>query len=274
MALSVSLSDVVEERRSRASNPFYRGFPAVTPRLRYLIAMTPRSGSTLLARQLSACGIGHPQEFLNEAFLLRFEELFPNPNLTDFQSFVLGHYTSSDGVFGLKADWTRLAAAQNADYLPAVHSDFDLYIYLTRGDLLGQAISLTVAQQSGLWEEVQARYASSEAYARVAYDEAQIMDNIAALMEQEYQWTKFLQRVKRPVLRVTYEQLNSNLNAAIAMIAGELGMTAPCLLRSDCPAPIKPLPSRVNSEWRLRFLSHHRGLVQLWARARGLRPGT
>ena len=273
-SVSVALSDVVDERRSRANNPFYRGFPAVTPRLRYLIAMTPRSGSTLLARQLSACGIGHPQEFLNEAFLLRFEELFPDPNLTDLQNFILGHYTSSDGVFGLKADWTRLTAARAADYLPELHCRFDLYIYLTRSDLLGQAISLTVAQQSGVWEEVQARYAGADAYAGLAYDEAQIMDNIAALMEHEYQWTKFLQCVKRPVLRLTYEQLATNLDAAVASIASELGLTIPYVLPGDPATPIQPLPSRVNSEWRLRFLARRRDVVQHWARARGLRPGT
>jgi LPS sulfotransferase NodH len=271
----VLLSELIQERRSRPSNPYYRSVPKLTPRLRYLIAMTPRSGSTLLSRQLSACGIGHPQEFLNEAFLLRFEELFPNPSLADFEAFVLGHYTSTDGVFGLKTDWTRLNSAQRMDYLPALHSDFDLYIYLTRRDLLSQAISLTVAQQSGVWEEVQARYASPELlYANLAYDEAQIMDNIAALMEHEYQWTKFLQCVKRPVLRLTYEQLTANSDAIIASIGQHLGLSVPHAQAAASAAAIEAMPPRVNSEWRLRFLAKHRELVEGWARARGLRPGT
>jgi LPS sulfotransferase NodH len=269
----VLLSNIVDERRSRPANPFYRDVPPTKPRVRYLIAMTPRSGSTLLARQLSACGIGHPQEFLNESFLLRFEELFPDPTLADFEAFVLGHYTSSDGVFGLKADWTRLNAARAADYLPELHSSFDLYIYLTRGDLLSQAISLSVAQQSGVWEEVQARYADPNVYARLAYDEQQITDNIAALMEHEYQWTKFLQCVKRPVLRLTFEQLAMNPDAVVASIAGELELTVPYAPPSGGRAAIEPVPSRVNSAWRLRYLAQHRDHVALWARARGLRPG-
>jgi LPS sulfotransferase NodH len=271
--LPVQLANIVDERRSRPANPYYRGFPAVTPRLRYLIAMTPRSGSTLLARQLSACGVGHPQEFLNEAFLLRFEELFPDPSLADLESFLLGHYTSKDGVFGLKSDWTRLNAARQADYLPALHSGFDLYVYLTRRDFLSQAISLTVAQQSGVWEEVQARYAEPDVYTRLAYDEAQIMDNVTALMEHEYQWTKFLQCVKRPVLKLSYEQLAANPGAAVASIAGELGLAIPYGLVPDGAAAIQPAPSRVNSEWRLRFLARRREVVETWSRARGLRPG-
>ena len=270
--LAVLLSDIVDERRSRPANPFYRRHSSASPRLRYLIATTPRSGSTLLARELSAHGIGHPQEFLNEAFLLRFEELFPEPSLDDFQSFVLGHYTSGDGVFGLKADWTRLNEARAADYLPELHSHFDLYIYLTRRDHLSQAISLTIAQQSGLWEEVQARYADPHVYARLAYDEAQIQDNIAALMEHEYQWTKFLQCVKQPVLRLSYEQLAANPGAAVASIGAELGLTVPYALHAGNDAAIQPVSSRVNSEWRLRFLARHRDLVRTWASARGLRP--
>lgn len=270
----VLLSNILDERRSRPGNPYYRSLPSVAPRLRYLIAMTPRSGSTLLARQLSACGVGHPQEFLNEAFLLRFEEMFPVPSLADLEGFILGHYTSSDGVFGMKSDWTRLNAAREADYLPALHEDFDLYVYLTRSDFLSQAISLSVSQQSGVWEEVQARYAEPDVYARLAYDEAQIMDNIAALMEHEYQWTKLLQCVNRPVLRLTYEQLAANPEAVVASIAGELGLAVPYGLRGDGAAAIQPVPSRINSDWRRRFLAAHSDVVETWSRARGLRRGT
>jgi LPS sulfotransferase NodH len=272
--MSVALSEIIEDRRSRPGNPYYRSFAKVTPRLRYLIAMTPRSGSTLLARQLSARGIGHPQEFLSESFFLRFEELFPAPGLADFEAFVLSHYTSIDGVFGMKSDWTRFNSAQCQGFFPGLHSDFDLCIYLTRRDLLSQSISLTVAQQSGVWEEIQARYvAPEELYANLAYDEAQIMDNIAALMEHEYQWVQTLQRMNRPVIRLTYEEFVANPDAILAAIGQQLGLSVPHALPLPAAVPIQPVPSRVNSEWRLRVLAKHRDLVEGWARSRGLRPG-
>ena len=126
--MSVELEQIVEAFGQRSPNPFYRDYRGDAPKRRYLIAMTPRSGSTMLARQLSALDIGHPQEFLNEGFIANFDLLFPPPNLSDFEQFIVSNYTSKNGVFGLKADYHRFAHSRKIGYLSALYSDIDVYI--------------------------------------------------------------------------------------------------------------------------------------------------
>jgi LPS sulfotransferase NodH len=269
--MSVELSRIVDDFGQRAANPFYRNFGADSPRVRYLIAMTPRSGSTLLARQLSALSVGHPQEFLNEGFIASFDLLFPTPSLSDFESFVVSNFTSSDGVFGLKADWSRFKRATEINYLPRMQGEFDLYVYLRRNDFVSQAISLEIAAQTGIWEESSARYANIEdLYSNLKYDEAALAGNIIAIMEQEYQWTKYLQRKNAPVLKFTYEDIVANLDDVAWKIAKAVGVSADRPLAGPQHYPLKPVPSRVNSEWKLRFLAQNHDFVAQWTRRRGL----
>jgi LPS sulfotransferase NodH len=69
----------------------------------YLICTTPRSGSTLLCRYLTATGCaGVPDEYLFEKTLPRF---YGKHGVSDFPSYfraLLENETTPNGVFGLK----------------------------------------------------------------------------------------------------------------------------------------------------------------------------
>ena len=253
------------------SHPFYNAQPPVLPRAKYMVAITPRSGSTLLAQELSRrYGLGHPGEFLNEGFIANFEHLFPTPNLADFQRFLLNSFTSPEGIFGFKADWFRYARARELEYLPRVYENIDLYIYLRRRDFVGQAVSLAVAMQSGIWHETNIRFERADSvYANLVYDEAMIAENVLSLMEQEYRWETYFDRAAGRVIPLYYEDISQSLDATLFQVGALLGARPTGEATRSFAPQMKPTPSRVNGEWRARFLESQGALVDHWEAHRG-----
>ncbi len=238
-----------------------------------MIAVTPRSGSTLLAQELSRrYGLGHPGEFLNEGFIANFEHLFPTPSLSDFQRFLLNNFTSTEGIFGLKADWFRYERARELEYLPRIYENIDLYIYVRRRDFVGQAVSLAVAMQSGVWHETNFRFLPADkVYANLAYDEAMITDNVRSLMSQEFGWESYFRRTSAQVIPLFYEDVAASMDEVLPRIGEALGAWPVVAAPSrSFGAMMKPTPSRVNSDWRARYLERQGALVDHWQAHRGL----
>jgi LPS sulfotransferase NodH len=272
----VDLYDVKRAYNRLPSHPFYSGRPLITPRSKYMIAITPRSGSTMLAQELSRrYGLGHAGEFLNEGFIANFEHLFPTPSLSDFQRFLLTSFTSPEGIFGLKTDWFRYARARELEYLPRVYENIDLYIYMRRRDFVGQAVSLAVAMQTGIWHDTNFRFSRAEqVYANLVYDERMIADNVLSLMEQEYGWETYFQSVSARVIPIFYEDLAGALEDVLAEIGAALGAQPVGGLERGLAPALKPTPSRVNAAWRARFLESQAALVDHWEACRGRTSAT
>lgn len=267
----MDLYDVKRAYNRLPSHPFYSSHVPVTPRSKYLIAITPRSGSTMLGQELSRrYGLGHPGEFLNEGFIANFEHLFPTPSLSDFQRFLLNSFTSPDGIFGFKADWFRYARARELEYLPRVYENIDLYIYMRRRDFVAQAVSLAVAMQSGIWHETNIRFENAaNVYAGLVYDEAMIAENVISLMEAEYGWETYFERVSGRVIPVCYEDLTDSLDGILGQIGLALGAQPAVALPRSFDTTLKPTPSTVNAEWRARFMETRGELVAYWQAHRG-----
>lgn len=265
------LNDVKQAFDRFPANPFYSAQPAVEPRQRYLIAMTPRSGSTLLAQQLSTrCGLGHPGEFLNEGFIAHFQHLFPTPSLEDFERFLLASFTTSHGVFGFKSDWFRFRQAREIGYLPRIYERIDLAILLRRRDFLAQAVSLAISMQSGIWHDNDVWFTPPEqAYASLTYDPKMILQNVRGLMEQEYQWERFACESRIPILRLDYEDFVGGIDQTLRTIVSALGQDIDIAPSRSVGGALRPTPSSVNSTWRLRFLASHGGLIERCQAMRG-----
>jgi LPS sulfotransferase NodH len=268
----MDLLDVKREYEGRPHHPFYPEAVAFPPQKKYLLAMTPRSGSTRLAQHLSRqrC-LGFPAEYLNEGFIATFEHLFPPPNLHDFETLVLSRFTSPTGVFGMKTDWWRFSRAREIGYLNGLHQDPDLFVLLRRRDLVSQAISLTISIQTNVWHDSNLRFADVEAaYAGLAYDEAQIVNTLISLLEQEHRWLLHLDSVATPHIDVFFEDTLEDLDAVCAEIAAALGVHLSEPEDAADEPQMQPVPSRVNGAWKARFVEAQPQLVEACIRYRGL----
>ena len=117
------------------------------PKIKYAILITPRSGSTLLSEIIGSTGmLGYPIEYfvpdVVRAISLTFSDLF-----SSYEDLICSGFKSRNGVFGLEIEGERFFSER------ALLSDLRNWrlIYLTRYNILAQAISNAFAIRSGTW---------------------------------------------------------------------------------------------------------------------------
>jgi LPS sulfotransferase NodH len=216
----------------------------------YTICMTPRSGSTFLVQCLRETGLfGKPDEYLNRHEPTALPQLAPlhsAPSLDSFIHVVAAKTRAANGRFGIKLDPTML--------LPLlVEGTFDRllahgqFIYITRRDVLMQAISLTRAEMTGAWSaKVAVRRAP-------VFNFAAIHHNVMHLAEMTARWELFFALNDVRPLRICYEDIEQNIDAVISRMAEFLGV--------DLPAPTRFAAhdtrqrDDLNTQWREAFLA-------------------
>ena len=213
------------------------------PRI-YVIASQPRSGSHYLAHLLRSTGeAGVPLEYFHSdhwrRWVKRCRQHYP---LAAFK--VLCQLrTTPNGVFGVKAHWKQFQLAcrlrLESELQPAA------FIQITRHDLLGQAISLVIASQTGAWIHDHQPQRPPE-YSFVA-----IQNAIGQLVTERGHWDRFFATTGIQPLRISYEELTSDRDPTMHRVAGHIGIDW---------VPQDTVETRVqrterSDEWRERFLS-------------------
>ncbi len=223
--------------------------PAIDPRNAYAICMTPRSGSNFLVRCLSETGLlGRPGEYLhrNEASALpSIVSRFGTPTLDAAMQEIMHRTRSANGVFGIKLHIGML--------LPLlVEGTFERtlagakFLYTTREDLLAQAISFARASITGAWLSK-----NEAAPAEFSFDT--IHGAVRHISHMMSQWETFFALHGIDPLRITYEEIDRDVDSVVARVADHLGIALPG------PTQFKKLRDTVqrdliNEAWRKQFL--------------------
>lgn len=163
----------------------------------YLICATPRTGSSLLCGLLDSTGIaGHPESYFRRQDKREWAAGWgiarpPDGSFrhADYFRAAVSAGKTVNGVFAARIMWgtmdevtTDLASV----YPEHAGSDLDLlraafactrFVYLRRGDVIAQAVSLLRAEQTGVWfETAQER---QEPQAEPDFDFGQVRDLFA-----------------------------------------------------------------------------------------------
>ena len=246
----------------------------------YIICATPRSGSTLLCKLLSATGVaGDPNSYFHQPNIsawLKSLDLTPDISATRQETLraVLSAAQQKGlgdtDIFGLRLMRKSFDfLMQQLDLLyPNLASDKErfnaafgrtLYIHLTRSDKLAQAISLVKANQTGLWHmapdgtELE-RMAPPQA---PTYDPAQIEQQLQELTAYDGAWENWFKTEKITPLHATYEALAADPTGSLAQILDSLG------LDNNAALGIKPgvakLADDISVLWAQRFRVEHSG---------------
>lgn len=224
------------------------------PPLRYVIASTPRCGSHRLGHALAATGaMGFPLEYLNPANLRAWETRLGTSSPGDTLTALWRVRTSPNGCFGLKLHYRQLVNV--APHLsPADILGGGPVIRLRRTDLLGQAISLAKARQTGSWISAQTPVAEA------VYDGDAIDKAISDIAEWDAGWDAALARVGASPLNLTFDEVISDLDGVVRRVAKHLGVEVEAS-ETDGPPPPTRQSSRLNEEWRMRFLAEGRPVL-------------
>lgn len=242
-------------RTSPRSSPYPEQFaetmdlPPVAGRPRlYLIATTPRCGSHYLGHAITECrSFGVPLEYLNERNQAEWHRRFgTTENLALFKQ-LLHHRSGSAGWFGVKAHWYQFARYEAGPLFRSL-GGLDRALWIWRRDLLAQAISYVLAEQTGQW------ISGAPPSGTASYDYRSIVEKAESVRDGNAAWRAFFSdRFDRPVLRIAYEDMMAAPERILEDVASFL----------DPATSARPVPSHrtlkqsgsASAAWRPRFLA-------------------
>lgn len=179
--------------------------------LAYMICTTPRTGSTVLLGMLRKTAVaGYPVEYPDSIYY--------------------------KGVYGVMIQMGQTTT--NFDLPPAERYG---YIHLFREDVVAQAVSLTIASQTGRW------HSYHSAKREPVYDSEGISLAVQKIQQDNLAWTTWLED-KSPVLRISYETLSSDYIRGTLRILGFLGLP-----KRAVEPPLSKVGTDRNIEWAERW---------------------
>ena len=252
-----------------ASPPLAGGEPP--PPRSYIIAASPRTGSSLLAETLTATRrAGNPDEFFdvlpkNEQHWMDRYQIPPGAGYLDH---LIQASRTPNGVFGFKLHWHQLPALQKrltescpAAAEPDQRTVLDLlrqrfpdlrFLWLSRRNKVAQAISYYRAAESKVWRTWDDERASNELpVKRPVYDHARIEHYLGIVHRQDEGWRRFFVEQEIPALVLVYEDFIRSYDRTVGVVLNFLG------IRSNGLALPKPTLQRMadaeSEEWERRF---------------------
>ena len=233
----------------------------------YLLCATPRSGSSLLCGMLDSTGVaGHPESYFRQPSEELYADRWQLPRSADgafrYDDYVraaMAEGRTANGVFAarimggtLEEMVVRLRAARPG----LTGGDRDLlghwfgrtrYVYLRRGDVLAQAVSLLRAEQTGVWHEHEIRQGGGVP----RFDPGEIRRLMRMLHEDNAAWQAWFAAQDIQPHPVWYEELADDPAGVARQVLEFLGLDLPA--GRDIVARHQRLADELNAEWIDRY---------------------
>lgn len=184
-----------------------------------VLCMTPRSGSTYLGSIMRENGLGNGREHFRVAGNT-MEKFVRQNSVSNYDEYVsaMMKAQSHEGVFNLKADWLQYSPV----YYFGAHSKFFReadFIYLTRSDILMQAISRYVSTETGFFHTGVNADKAHTLEQEIPMDFDKISFHLRHLIQMQAAWEMFFSHEGIAPLRVVYEEVDSNPASVLQRIS-------------------------------------------------------
>lgn len=214
----------------------------------YVVCATPRSGSTYFCELLASTDqLGKPAEYLNTVGRRKYTD--PNyPKSTRAQMEIIRSMGATpNGIYGVKMMPLHFRRARSRGDLFHALPNLKL-VRIRRRDLLGQAISMWRAQQTGQF------VAAHRARKAPVYDAEKIRRCLGDVLAMEASWDAVIPELGLQPLTFDYEDVVRDPQAAVDRVAALMGLPA---LPPINPALIRVTVQRghESDDWRQRFLA-------------------
>ncbi len=239
------MSFTLYEDQFDSRHDYSHGIPASKT---LVIASTVRSGSHMLGHALHATGaFGFPLEYAHPKNLAEWQRRFDVDNADAAFTRLLDIRTSDNGVFGIKVHYRHLVTLGGLKGLlrrfPEPH-----FVLLTRDDLVAQAVSLSIASQTGNWISGQADPSHP-----ATYSYRDIADCLRRVILDNASWQYLLAANGLKSMAMQFSEVQSNTRQAITRIADFMDVT----IDPDI-VPASPVThaqkNAVNQAWIERFI--------------------
>lgn len=153
---------------------------------------------------------------------------------------------SDNGVFGIKVHYAHIAQFGGYRHLLRILPN-PKFILLTRNDVLQQAVSFSIAIQSGVWISGQ-----KPINVNLKYDPKQIRNCLQNILISNSSWRYVLAGSGASYKEVVFEDLVDNIAMSVHEIAEFMGVKI-SPVRIPKEQATKRQSANVNKEWAIRF---------------------
>lgn len=232
-----------------------KNFPSYTKQPRFvIIASTPRSGSHMLGHALHSTGcFGFPLEYFQNDNLKEWMRRFETADVRETLSRLINIRTSQNGVFGLKLHYSHLANIGGYNQLETLFPNAH-YILITRQDLLGQAVSYSIASQTNSWISSQN---TSQTEPEYCYND--IRSRLLRITHDNSKWRYLLNTSNKQFLEITYESIIKSPKDALETIRQATGIET-TIAKHPVEHATKKQGNNLNKLWKDRFIEEHKTL--------------
>lgn len=218
------------------------------PELQYILATSPRSGSTYLATLLWRTGLlGAPMEYLNFEFSGGIVERLGGGDIVTYWRELRRRRTSPNGVFGWKVFLANYTKTMTDHPRLLEHIRCHKVIFLRRLDKVAQAVSHLRAVQTGSW------FADTMTKAEPEYDFKRLLGFYSHAVLQDQRWEQVFGLTGADVLRLTYENATLDPDGTVREVCGFLGVEFDESAALSQVQLTKPQSDSVNRDWKARF---------------------
>jgi LPS sulfotransferase NodH len=214
----------------------------------YAVCTQPRSGSNLLCQYLASTNqLGYPLEYFNGSArrALGMPDYPDDPHLQ--VQFIRTGAASSNGVYALKVFAHQLDQVSPVLRWTALLPNLK-FVYLSRSDVLGQAISWARAMQTSQFRSTQPPRGTA------TYDGEAIRQRLLAIVHEQARWKIYFVRTGIIPLRVTYEDVVANPDREVRRVA-DLIQVGGCVTIDPAKVDLEVQRDAVSVDWRQRFRS-------------------
>jgi len=238
----------------------------------YLICATPRTGSSLLCGLLDSTGVaGHPESWFRCQDELEFAARW---GIADASEGTFGYSdyfraaaaagSTANGVFAARIMWGTMdevtahlapvypGHAGSAAGLLSAAFGRTRFVYLRRGDVVAQAVSLLRAEQTGVWFETADE--RQEPTAEPGFDFGQARDLVRQIENENAAWEAWFTAEGIQPYRVLYEELDADPVGIASGVLSFLGLDLPP--GREITVRHKRLADGLNARWIESYRLH------------------
>jgi LPS sulfotransferase NodH len=203
----------------------------------------------MLGHALHATGqFGFPLEYANPGNIAQWQERLGTKDVPGTLREIQKIRTSSNGVFGIKIHYPHIAQFGGFEHLleffPGAY-----FVLLTRKDVLRQAVSLSIASQTGVWIAGQKPVTDNPRY---SFDHIDSCLRETLLNNASWRYTLAASGCK--YLEVDFSSVRQNIRGAVENIARFMDLE---IEPSSIPKQqvTERQSNRINEEWTNRFVA-------------------
>jgi trehalose 2-sulfotransferase len=200
---------------------------------RYIIASTPRSGSSLLCEGLCASGVaGRPAEVFAPDFRDPWYSRWKVRREARFEEYLeaaLRFGTTPNGIYAMKIQWMHVPVlAVDARYIGSPEGVLDslfpgaTFVNIVRRDRRAQAISWFRACETNEWFRTESTKAPDNSKRRLDIERVRYLE--CHLDGQQSSWERYFRDRNIQPLIVEYERLANGYRGEIARVLAFLGL--------------------------------------------------